>query len=110
MGGEVLVESTHEVVSLARINLDRRLLHTDLNRDAWDAMLARYGTGISLRPDREGHFTLGSELPDVTVDDLLREFGLETIGHYLARARAHRQDALDRRRARRPEAVSHSGP
>jgi predicted amidohydrolase len=99
MGGDVLVESTYEGVAVARINLDRRLLHTDFNREKWDDMLAKYGTGISLRfYTREGKFALGSELPDVTVDDLMREFGLETIDHYLARARAHRDGILERRR------------
>jgi predicted amidohydrolase len=101
IGGDVLVESTYEGVAVARINLDRRLLHTDFNREKWDAMLARYGTGISLRfYTREGKFALGSELPDVTVDDLMREFGLEPLDDYLNRARAHRDACLERRRQR----------
>ena len=95
--GDVLVESTYEAVAVARINLDSRLLHTDFNRARWDDMLEKYGTGVSLKfHTREAKFVLSSEMPDVTVDDLVREFDLETIDHYFARAKAYRDRAVER--------------
>jgi hypothetical protein len=95
--GDVLVESTYEAVATARINLDYRVLHTDFCHDKWDSILARYGSGVTLRwHTREGKFLIASEMADVTVTDLMREFELEDLDAYLARARAHRDAALDR--------------
>jgi hypothetical protein len=98
-GGEVLAESTSEVVIAQRINLDSRLLHLDGNSEKLDGMLAKYGTGISFRYySREGCFTLASELGGVSVEDLMAEFGLEGREDYFRRAERTRDEALNRAR------------
>ncbi|MHB0879174.1 MAG: carbon-nitrogen hydrolase family protein [Anaerolineae bacterium] len=98
MSGEVLAEATYEALALARINLDRRLLHMDYNWDKMDAMLAKYGTGVSFRYfTREAKYTVASEMEGITVADLIAEFGLEEMGDYFARAIRRRSEALGNR-------------
>ena len=81
--------------ALARINLDRRLLHMDYNWDKMDAMLAKYGTGVSFGYyTREAKYTVASEMEGITADDLIAEFGLERMGDYFARAVRRRDEAL----------------
>jgi len=96
MSGTVLAESTYEAVAVARINLDRRLLHMDYNWDKMDAMLEKYGTGVSFQYyTREAKFTVASEMDDLTVDDLIAEFGLEEMNAYFLRAMSKRKQALE---------------
>jgi predicted amidohydrolase len=95
MSGEVLCEATYEALALTRINLDRRLLHMDFNWEKMDAMLAKYGTGVSFRHfTREAKYTVASEMEGITVDDLIAEFALEPMPDYFARAIRRRDQAL----------------
>ena len=93
--GKVLAEATYEAVITRRINLDRRVLHMDYNWGRMDEMLAKYGTGISFEYfTREAKYAIASERDDLTVDDLIREFELETLDEYWARVHARRARAL----------------
>lgn len=93
--GEVLAESTYEAVIARRINLDRRVLHMDYNWDKMDAMLATYGPGVRFDYyTREAKYAIASEMEGVSVDDLIREFGLEELDAYYARAIARREREL----------------
>jgi len=93
--GAVLVESTYEALITKRINLDRRLLHMDYNWDKMDAMLEKYGAGVSFEYfTREACYAVASEREDITVDDLIREFGLEERSAYFRRANEVRSRAL----------------
>lgn len=93
--GKVLAEATYEAVITRRINLDRRILHMDYNWGRMDDMLARYGTGISFEYfTREAKYAIASERDDLTVDDLIREFELESLDEYWARVHARRARAL----------------
>ncbi len=95
MGGAVLAEATYEAVCTARINLDRRLLHMDYNWGKMDAMLAKYGSGVSFQYyTREAVYTVASEMDGVSVDDLLLEFSLEEREDYFLRAHRARNTAL----------------
>lgn len=97
MSGDVLAESTYEALALARINLDRRLLHMDYNAAKMDAMLEKYGTGVTFRYNtREAKYTIASEMDGVTVDDLIAEFELESLSDYFARAMKAREQFLSR--------------
>ncbi|NLA55185.1 MAG: carbon-nitrogen hydrolase family protein [Corynebacterium humireducens] len=98
MSGTVLAEATYEAVCVARINLDRRLLHMDYNWNKMDAMLEKYGSGVTFQYyTREAKYTIASEMEDVTVDDLIREFELEEMEHYFLRAMRTREEALQGR-------------
>jgi predicted amidohydrolase len=93
--GKALGEATYEAVICRRINLDRRVLHMDYNWGKMDAMLAKYGRDISFDYfTREARYAIASEREGLTVDDLIREFELETLPEYWRRATSRRDQAL----------------
>jgi predicted amidohydrolase len=94
--GRVLMQSSAYQKILARtVNLDRRVLHIDENHLQWPAIKAKYGAGVEIDvATPEAAFALVSHLPEVTVDDIIREFALETRADYFQRANAVREEAL----------------
>lgn len=77
-------------IASADVNFDRECFHQDRNREQWEAIREKYGRGVTLNIiHAEGKFTLASEMEDVTIEDIIAQFGLETW-------RAYRRDALDR--------------
>jgi beta-ureidopropionase len=105
MSGRVLAETGSEIdqvraglmppIASTVINMDRCFFHLDYNQDHLQAIVARYGAGVEIEicyP--EAHFTLASALPDVTVDEIIAEYGLEPWPDYLDRARGVRTRAL----------------
>jgi hypothetical protein len=103
--GRVLVESSRYQPLFSRvINLDRALLHIDENHRQWDAIKRKYGAGIELDvATPEAVFALISHLPDVTADDVVREFRLERRDDYFDRAHRVRAAAL-------PDAAARPAP
>lgn len=94
--GRVLVQSSAYQKILSRVlNLDRRLLHIDENHRKWPAIKAKYGPGVEIDvATPEAVFALISHLPDVTAEDLVREFELETRDDYFHRANRVRAESL----------------
>jgi len=81
----------------ATLDLDRRLLHHDFNVGALKPLYEKYGPTAAYAewiPD-ECLLIFGSQLPNISSDELIEEFGLEPMRDYLARARRDRQRALD---------------
>ncbi|RKY02891.1 hypothetical protein DRP77_07195 [Candidatus Poribacteria bacterium] len=79
------------------INLDYAVMHIDYNHVKWNEMKAKYGSGVEIDVSApEGVFCLYSHMTDVTVDDLIEEFGLERRDDYFARANRVREEALKR--------------
>ena len=81
----------------ASLDLDRRLLHHDYNLELMKPLFAKYGP-TAARVEHLGHECLvifGSQMAGISSDDLIAEFGLETMRAYLARARRDRQLALE---------------
>jgi len=77
------------------INTDRMLFHLDYNQNKFQEILKKYGPGVEIENHYpEAHFTLASLRDDVTVEDLVAEFELETWTQYLARARRERDKYL----------------
>jgi hypothetical protein len=100
MSGTVLAEATYEGLIAARVNLDRRLLHMDNNWEKMDAMLEKYGTGLTFQYyTREGKYTIASEMDDKTVDEVIAEFELESQPDYFARSTRIRDAALAKTQA-----------
>jgi hypothetical protein len=96
-GGQVLQTATYEALLCRRVNLNKRQLHMDNNWDKMDEILARYGTNVTFEYyTQEGRFVVGWERDDRDVDEIIREFGLETIEDYFARSRRVRCGALER--------------
>ncbi|MHC4622391.1 MAG: carbon-nitrogen hydrolase family protein [Planctomycetota bacterium] len=80
----------------ATLDMDRRLLHHDGNVKRLRPLYEKYGTTAAYA-EWLGHECLlifGSQLPDVSSDELIEEFGLETMRDYLARVRRDRRLAL----------------
>ena len=74
-------------VYTADINFDSAVFHFDLNQEKIDPILRRYGAAVRLAFDQENsRFALESLAPDLTIGEVAREFGLETMGDYLVRA------------------------
>jgi predicted amidohydrolase len=70
------------------LNLERKILHLDYNWRKLRDVVARYGKGVHIdiyRP--EAICALESRSPDLTVDAIMAEFGLESYSGYLARSR-----------------------
>lgn len=105
MSGRTLAETGSEInqvsaglvppIATAVINMDRRFFHLDANQDKLPEIIRKYGPGVEIVIDYpEAHFTLASNMEDVTVDDIIAEFGLEPWLDYLNRARRVRQAHL----------------
>jgi len=78
------------------INMDRMLFHLAGNQDKFPEILKRYGPGVEIESHYpEAHCTLASLMDDVTVEDLVAEFGLEPWVDYLDRCRRLREEHLD---------------
>lgn len=80
----------------ARLDLERRLLHHDYNIENLPALFERYGTTAAFTEwlRHECLLVFGSQVPGVSSDQLIEEFGLETMRAYLARVRWDRKAAL----------------
>ncbi len=107
MSGRVLAETGREhnqvsagllpPIASAVINMDRCQFHLDSNQNKFPEILRKYGPGVEIENYYpEAHFTLASNMDDVTVEDISREFELEPWLDYLDRSRAVRQETLAR--------------
>lgn len=77
------------------INTDREMLHLDENQNKIVAIRKKFGLDVEIDiHDPEGYFTMASLSQDFTVEDVIKEFKLETLRDYLARARAVRAKKL----------------
>lgn len=73
--------------ALADIYVNRELYHLDYNMDQFPAILERYGPDVEIEVwEPEGYFLLASKVPDLPVEAIAAEFGLETNRDYLARS------------------------
>lgn len=102
MGGGVLADTGREhnqvsagllpPIASAVINMDRCQFHLDENQNKFPDIIKKYGPGVEIvNHYPEAHFTLASNMPDVTLDDIIREFELEPWLDYLDRARGVRR-------------------
>ncbi|MFO7946902.1 MAG: carbon-nitrogen hydrolase family protein [Armatimonadota bacterium] len=79
----------------AVVNMDREFFHLDENQPRLKECINKYGTGVEWEIYRpEAHFTLASNMPDVTIEEIIEEFGFETWREYLARSRDVRKQKV----------------
>jgi predicted amidohydrolase len=80
----------------ATLDMDRRLLHHDENIGRLRALYEKYGSTAAYTEwlSHECLLIFGSQMPSVSSDQLIEEFGLETMRDYLARVRRDRKLAL----------------
>ena len=95
LGGEVASSSNYYHYVVETLNLDYKICHLDENWGRYDAARKKYGSGVKVKDNGYiGTVILSSESPERTVDDIIREFGIETRDEYYARTRAHREKNL----------------
>ena len=83
-------------VTSAKLDLDRRLLHHDENIGWLQKLYQKYGGTAAYCEwlPQECLVVFGSQLPEMSSDDLIEEFNLESMRDYLARVRRDRELAL----------------
>ena len=91
--GEVLATSTNYFnYTVARVNLDARLVHLDENWEKLAALKAKYGHDVSIDdPGRVGAVLVTSHHDTLRADAMLDEFDIERLDAYFDRTRAARQ-------------------
>ncbi len=90
--GDLIASSTNYFdFVVADVNLDCRLAHLDYNWSRLRAMKARYGPRVTIKdPGFLGSVLITSNHETVTADQMIREFEIELLDDYMARALAHR--------------------
>lgn len=82
-------------LAFAEINADSKLYHLDNHRDKMRAIAAKYGAGVEIRfKMEEGTVALASNMPDMTVDEIEREYELTDLRAYLDGAAEERRKRL----------------
>lgn len=86
--GRVLAKSSHYMPILSEvINPHFEVMHCDYNNKKWDAVKGKYGKGVEIDvAEPEDVFALYTNLDDVPVDDIIKEFELERRAEYYSRS------------------------
>ncbi len=94
-GAILRCENYYRPTFTVKINTNCRVLHLDENRGKFADVIRKYGTRVDIRnPGSVGTVTLLSNDPDLPVESVIREFGLELFDDYMARSRRVREAAL----------------
>jgi hypothetical protein len=90
--GDVVASSTNYFdFAVARINLDCALVHLDYNWEKLTALKEKYGPDVTISdPGKLASVLITSEDSKTTVDQMIKEFGIERLDDYLNRARDFR--------------------
>lgn len=81
--------------AVADIHINRELFHLDFNYEKFPAIRAKYGPDVQIDVhEPEGYFLLSSPRPDLPIEAVAAEFGLETNRDYLARSVRMRDQRL----------------
>jgi predicted amidohydrolase len=105
MSGRYLVKQgleTHQVRgarlppwAVADVNLDREVYHLDYNQEKFPAIRERYGPDVQIEVYQpEAFFLLASRRAGLTVEQVAKEFGLETLREYMSRSVKMREEHL----------------
>ena len=98
--GKIIAASTNYFNFVtARVNLDCAVAHLDFNWEPLNSMKKKYGAGVTI--DDPGHLAavlITNEMEDCTMDDLVKEFGIELLDEYLERAVTLRQGKIAKER------------
>ena len=89
--GRVVAESgTYRNLVAADVDLEETVFCTDFNAGLLDAIKRKYGREVHVTMlHDEGVFTLRSLRAEVTVAQIIEEFGLEPLDDYLRRSASH---------------------
>lgn len=89
--------------AIAEINADRELYHLDYNQNKFSAIRDKYGPEVDIEVHQpEAFFLLANRRAGLTVEQIAKEFSLETLRDYLARSTKQREERLRAHGARKP--------
>jgi len=90
--GEIIASNTNYFdYTFAEVNLDCRLVHLDYNWGRLKALKAKYGPKVKITdPGYLGCVLVASEHETISADEMIKEFEIELLDDYMARALAHR--------------------
>lgn len=81
--------------AVADVLINRELFHLDYNQDKFPAIREKYGPDVEIEVwEPEGYFLLASRRPELPIEAIAAEFGLETNRDYLARSVKLRNERL----------------
>jgi predicted amidohydrolase len=87
--------------AVADIQINRELFHLDGNMKKFSEIQAKYTPDVDIEVmEPEGFFLLSSRRPDLPVEAVAAEFGLETLRDFLARSVRMRNERLATPRAK----------
>ncbi len=97
--GEVVASSTNYFdYAVTKINLDSRLVHLDYNWGKLRALKKKYGPGVTITdPGYVGAVLVSSNIKDVSINKMIKEFDIELLDHYFDRSRAFRLSKLNKK-------------
>ena len=100
--GRILIDGgSHAAVIFAEINLDCRVIHIDYNNKQIPALKEKYKQQVRIDvAGDEAVYLVSSFHPELTVNDMIKEFELETLDDYLNRARVLRKTKLGNKASR----------
>jgi predicted amidohydrolase len=90
-GTKVAASTNYLQYVTTRINLDYKVIHLDENREKLEKIKKKYGSKVKIfDPGYVGCVLMTSEMDTVTVDDIIKEFQVETWDEYYQRSLRHR--------------------
>jgi predicted amidohydrolase len=94
--GDIIAASSNYTDHIsATVNLDCKLCHLDENRQKFAAAKAKYKSALTVKtPSYIGVALLTCNDPNITVNDIINEFEIETLDEYFNRSLAYRQENL----------------
>jgi hypothetical protein len=88
-GQAMSLTDCHKSVAMAKINLDRVVVHLDFNREKFADIEKKYGDEVCINiPLNIGTALIYSQSEKRTAMDIVREYGLELLDAYFKRALA----------------------
>lgn len=95
--GEVIATTTnYHDYAVASINLDCEIAHLDYNWSKLDALKTKYGSKVSIHdPGLLAPVLISSEHETVSAADMVKEFEIELLDDYMARAMDHRRANME---------------
>jgi predicted amidohydrolase len=94
--GRVIKESTYESLAVAPINTNSIAVHMDFNWNKMDQMLAKHPRELAFDYHTREAFVVIESTTERDIDEVVKEFDLETAPAYFARSRAERARSLAR--------------
>lgn len=95
MGKVMAMSEAYNPIASFVANMDYVICHIDYNNEKLDEVKRKYGKGVELDIySPEGRFILYSNMEERSAEDIVREFDLEPLESYFARANKVREEAL----------------